>query len=550
VSDAPATPSTEPTEPDERAASSSGWRDRSRRTGGLLAGMRIRKKLMFLHTVFSLGLAAILLVAMRPAIAEVVREAELAEARIVLETLFARAAGNDGREIVSSMRRREHIDLGVGSAKELELHPADARAARRASPSPVAQRASRGRGAALMALTTSEGTIFYRAEVRNPDARRAVWRLYALLIVALLAVYGLVALALEVFVLPQHVYGPIRRMLHAEQAVREGRPDEELIPEQAIPADELGEIMRSRNESIKQLRSHERALAEAFDRIEQVATDLKKKNHLLERARQNLADADRLASLGMMSAGLAHELNTPLSVLKGIVERIERDPQTGVAPDQAALMLRVVHRLERLSEGLLDFARVRPPESVPSSLPELVAESITLVRLDREPADVEIENRVPEGLVVVCDADRIMQVLVNLIRNAVDAVRDRGSEERAEPGRVVIEAESLRRDGAAWVSLTVTDNGPGIPPEVLPTVFEPFVTTRLDASGTGLGLAVAEGIVREHGGVMLVRNNPEEAGAVFEVLLPGRGGEASEQDRASSGEASTERGEHDEDVAP
>jgi len=221
-----------------------------------------------------------------------------------------------------------------------------------------------------------------------------------------------------------------------------------------------------------------------------------------------------------------------------------------VAPDQAALMLRVVHRLERLSEGLLDFARVRPPESVPSSLPELVAESITLVRLDREPADVEIENRVPEGLVVVCDADRIMQVLVNLIRNAVDAVRDRGSEERAEPGRVVIEAESLRRDGAAWVSLTVTDNGPGIPPEVLPTVFEPFVTTRLDASGTGLGLAVAEGIVREHGGVMLVRNNPEEAGAVFEVLLPGRGGEASEQDRASSGEASTERGEHDEDVAP
>ena len=111
------------------------------------------------------------------------------------------------------------------------------------------------------------------------------------------------------------------------------------------------------------------------------------------------------------------------------------------------------------------------------------------------------------------DADRFTQVFVNLLRNAVDAIGGDGS--------IVVCAEREQREGGSWVCLTVTDSGPGIDPGALARVFEPFATTRLDARGTGLGLAVSEGIVREHGGVLVARNSQDAAeGAVFEVLLP------------------------------
>lgn len=498
---------------------------------GLLAGMRIRKKLVVLHTAFSLGLAAILLVAMRPAIGNVVEQAELNEARLVLSNVLAardwvgggRTAEEWGREIAGDVG---HVAIRRGEASAIAI---DAETAARAAlrpgvPVPASSTAQGARAVVFDAAERpGEGSLLV-AEVRIPEAREAVFRLYIFTILALLGVYALVAISLEVFVLPQHVYGPIRRMLAAERAVQEGRPGEELIPESTIPADELGEIMRSRNESILGLRRHQRDLAEVVGQLEVVATDLKRKNHLLEMARRNLADADRLASLGMMSAGIAHELNTPLAVLKGLVEKLNQNPAAGVDPDRAALMLRVVGRLERLSDSLLDFARVRPPQSSPVELRSVVEEGITLVRLDREAADVEIVNRVGDGVIIECDGDRMVQVMVNLLRNAIDAVRA-GPADRpaAAPPRVEVSAEASRKDGREWVSIAVTDNGPGIEPEILPRLFEPFASTRLDSRGTGLGLAVADGIVREHSGVLLARNRGAQPGAVFEIMLPTRG---------------------------
>jgi signal transduction histidine kinase len=104
---------------------------------------------------------------------------------------------------------------------------------------------------------------------------------------------------------------------------------------------------------------------------------------------------------------------------------------------------------------------------------------------------------------------------VNLIRNAMDAMSGKSG-----GGQIVIEAERVERDGQGWVLLRVTDEGSGIDPEVLGHLFEPFVSRRLDDRGTGLGLAVSEGIVREHGGTILASNRVECSGAVFEVMLP------------------------------
>ncbi|MEM8757993.1 MAG: ATP-binding protein, partial [Planctomycetota bacterium] len=333
-------------------------------------------------------------------------------------------------------------------------------------------------------------------------------------------------------VLPQNVYRPIRRMLEADVAVQQGDGAREIIPERVIPDDELGEIMRSRNNAVLALRRNERELGQALARVERIAADLKRKNHLLEAARRHLADADRLASLGMMSAGIAHELNTPLTVVKGLAEKLETSSSRSLSAEESALLLRVVRRLEGLGESLLDFARVRPPRRDETGLSGVIEEAVTLVRIDRGAQRAAVVSQVERGVSVLGDGDRLVQVFVNLIRNGVDAVR---SGPAAGTGRVVVSSEMLERDGAAWVAVRVADDGPGIEADRLERVFEPFVSTKLDSRGTGLGLAVAERIVREHGGVVVATNRPDRRGAVFEVLLPAAGGSSPELTGAADG---------------
>lgn len=479
---------------------------------GLLGAMRVRKKLVVLHTLFSLALTIILLVTLRPAINRVVQQAELDEARALLE-----ASSPVLPDAPAIAARTGRVQLRGGSAAELGLTTESANAAIAApGRAVVGETAELGECAVLFApQRTGERETFWALRASIPEAREAVLWLYMLVIVAILGVYALVALSLEVFVLPQAVYRPIQRMLLADRASQDGRTSDELIPENAIPRDELGEIMRSRNATVSRLRRQEAALSDALSRLEEVASDLQRKNYLLEAARRNLADAERLASLGLMSAGIAHELNTPLVVVKGLAEKLNTAPREGLEPTQAALLVRVVRRLERLGESLLDFARVRPPQSAPASLQAIAAEAITLVKLDREAAGTEFQNVVPPDLIVPCDADRMVQVLLNLVRNAVDALRSAG-----RAGCVRVQGEFLTREGRRWAGLTVIDDGPGMDPDLLPRLFEPFASTRLDARGTGLGLAVAQGIISEHGGVLLARNRTDRTGAIFEIILP------------------------------
>lgn len=523
----------------------------SRPPGGLLGGMRIRKKLLFLHTCFSIGLAAILLVSLRPAVARIMDRAEVDEARLLLRSVWRLVEEGGDPELMVRAVQGSGTVLRVGTPGQVGISGEVAARARAAGREFIRPDPGKEPVTLVVRLPGAGPERFAVATTRIAEARRAVVQLFVLLVAALLGVYALVAIALEVFVMPQHVYDPIRRMREADLAVRQGRRDQEVIPESLMPRDELGEIMRSRNESIRALRAHEAALAAAFAEIERVATDLKRKNHLLQRAQQNLRDADRLASLGMMSAGIAHELNTPLAVLKGLVERIHGEPRAGMEPSQAALMLRVVKRLERLGESLLDFARVRPPETRRALIRELAEEAVTLARLDREAGDINLRVDVPPGLECDCDADRIVQVLVNLTRNSVDAIRrGRGAGGSSGPGTgraggcVVLAAEPTEREHGSWISITVTDDGPGIDPDILPRLFEPFASTALDARGTGLGLAVSEGIVREHGGVLLAKNRADgRSGAVFEILMPRHVGPGSAGEPGAPGDQGAARDE-------
>lgn len=469
------------------------------------AASRIRRKLILLHTVFSIALGVVLILALRVPLTHLVDEATQRDALLALERALSEPNA-EGSALVDG------VTIFRGTPETLGLDEPTADRLRAAPGEGVFTRSSAGVDAAY-AYDNATST-FVRAQSSSVKAQRAVENIYLVMTIALLAVYALIALTLEVFVLPKQVYAPIERLRAADDAVQRGERDDEIIPDGEIRADELGEIMRSRNASIVKLRDQETRIAETLEEIERVASELKRKNHLLENARRNLQDQDRLASLGMMSAGIAHELNTPLSVLKGCVEEL-RGAGAPPEPARVALMLRVVHRLERLSESLLDFARARPPSYQEVTLRRTIEEAWTLVSLDRGARSVVFQNDIDPSALVAGDEDRLTQVFVNLLRNAVDAAA-------GEPG-LVIEAfaDTTERDGACWVSVTIRDSGPGIEPAMLPRLFEPFASTNLDAHGTGLGLAVAEGIVKEHHGVIVARNRPApDSGAEFEVVLP------------------------------
>jgi signal transduction histidine kinase len=336
------------------------------------------------------------------------------------------------------------------------------------------------------------GSTDWRREITisQTESESAVRRAKITLFLVLGVIYLLAVLLLEALIMPQYVYGPLRRMLDADEATRRGDRERELIRNEDIPGDEIGQIMRSRNSTVEELRQHEDELAAALQRLE---------------------EQDRLVSLGLLSASVAHELNTPLAVLAGSIEKLletNPDPQTR---ERLVRMQRVADRLRRISESLVDFSRVRKQHMEPTSARALVDESWQLVGIDEKASQVTFVNSIAPEHWVTANPDRLEQVFVNLLRNALHSV--------SPGGRIEVRSEQFRKGGKPWVSIIVEDDGPGIPADVLPDIFDAFVTTRLDAKGTGLGLTVAEGIVTQHGGTISAGNRPE-GGARLVVSLP------------------------------
>ncbi len=318
------------------------------------------------------------------------------------------------------------------------------------------------------------------------------------LFIVLGGIYILAVLVLETTIMPLYVYRPLQLMLEADQATQHGDRDRELISEAFIPADEIGHIMRSRNATVMELRKREEDLEEALRKLEA---------------------QDRLVSLGLLSASVAHELNTPLSVLQGSIEKLTETTVDGATLERLARMLRVTQRIRRISESLVDFSRVRKQHMEPVPLRHLIDEAWALVAIDKKAAAARFVNRVHAGDVVTGNSDRLVQVFVNLLRNALYAI--------PASGDINVVSRRLNRNSQPWISIAVEDNGPGIAPDVLPDIFEAFVSTRLDAKGTGLGLTVAEGIIHQHGGT-IAASNRSEGGACLEVTLPASGARRAE----------------------
>lgn len=231
-------------------------------------------------------------------------------------------------------------------------------------------------------------------------------------------------------------------------------------------------------------------------------------NQQLARAQTELVASDRLATVGKLAAGVAHEVGNPLSGILGYLSLLKsRGHSQAEVNDLAARIEAEVQRIDQIVRSLLELGRPSRREAGPQDLGAVVQSAVGLLSAGAEFKEVAIETRVPADLWVKVEPGPVAQVLVNLLLNAAQAMGGKG--------QITV---SAAKEGDA-VSLSVADQGPGLAPEVLARLFEPFFTTRPAGQGTGLGLAVSRHLLSTQGGALEAKNGPA-GGAVFTMRLP------------------------------
>jgi two-component system NtrC family sensor kinase len=311
------------------------------------------------------------------------------------------------------------------------------------------------------------------------------------------------------------VGAPLDALVVQARRIGRGELDAEVTPTGNTEIATLSAAFNAMAEQLRAARARTEAEARAKDE-----------------ALAHLRRADRLATIGKLSAGLAHELGTPLNVVIGRADLIATGEVVGdEAKDNARVVVDQAQRMSRIIRQLLDFARPRPPQRQTLAMRRALDNVQTMLAPFAKKAGVEIvvdavANAANANVDVDVDADheQLDQILVNLTMNAIQALAPGGTVslradvvDAAAPGTA-----SIRR----YVRLCVKDDGPGIAPDVLPRVFDPFFTTKPVGEGTGLGLAVTHGLVEEHGGFIVV-DTAVGRGTSFCVHLPQRAPEQS-----------------------
>jgi signal transduction histidine kinase len=226
-------------------------------------------------------------------------------------------------------------------------------------------------------------------------------------------------------------------------------------------------------------------------------------------------ESDKLAAIGTLAAGVAHEINNPIGIMTSRIELMLDDAEKSGLPDEVrrdlAVLERNAQRIGRITQGLLSFARRGSGIKQPTNLNAVVEETLLLFATSVRKGSTALESRLAANLPQIdADAGQLQQVVLNLLNNARDALEGAG-EIRVETG--------LADDRPGWVRLRVADTGPGIPPEVQRKIFLPFFTSK--RGGTGLGLSISHRIVEDHQGQMAV-SCPPGGGTIFTILLPAR----------------------------
>jgi signal transduction histidine kinase len=253
------------------------------------------------------------------------------------------------------------------------------------------------------------------------------------------------------------------------------------------------------DEDIQGIEAFNAQLALIFD-----AADMLERVVAVERS---LAHAEKLAAIGELAARIAHEIRNPVTAARSLAQTLSREPTSPLNAEHAELILTELERVERQVAALLRFARREEFHFENADVGSLVRETAQHFEARLAGANVGCTVDAPDGIVARVDRDKLRQVLINLVENALDAVADRAGERR-------IALTVSARNGSSTVR--VEDSGPGIPEDALARIFEPFFS--LKAQGTGLGLAIVKRTVEAHGG--RVHASSSRDGAAFEIELP------------------------------
>ncbi len=229
----------------------------------------------------------------------------------------------------------------------------------------------------------------------------------------------------------------------------------------------------------------------------------------LRKTQEQLLQSEKMSAVGQLIAGVAHELNNPLTAILGYAQLLETEGLNQRAQDFVSKLFKQAQRTHRVVQNLLSFARQRKPQRDEVDLRRVLEETLTLRDYDLKSNNIHVQTELPsEPAMVIADPHQIEQVFLNIINNAVDAIL-----EKAQTGNLKIRIVSQN----GHVCTQFSDDGAGIKDPK--RIFDPFYTTKNVGKGTGLGLSICYGIVKEHGGDIVASNNPE-AGATIEVKLP------------------------------
>ena len=332
---------------------------------------------------------------------------------------------------------------------------------------------------------------------------------------AFLAILGafiaVLLLSAPVFLrLAKGIFAPLERMTHTMFLVRRGNLS--ARNGQGGGTGEIGEVAGHLDDLLDQVQERDEELNV---RVAQRTAELQRANEKLEETFRQLVMSEKLASIGEITAGVAHEINNPVAVIQGNMDVI-RDSlgaQGEAVETELGLVDRQIARIQTIVAKLLQFARPGEFADLEQTVPvgPVITDCLVLVNHVISQSDINVETRLHADSPVRLDPGELQQVLINLIMNAVQAMGDQGV--------LTLKTSDVEQDGQPGVRITVMDTGPGIAAGDVDDVFAPFYTTKR-AEGTGLGLSISQTLIQRAGGLITARNRAT-GGARFDIWLPG-----------------------------
>jgi len=306
-------------------------------------------------------------------------------------------------------------------------------------------------------------------------------------------------LGLGSFVLARIVVNPINRLLSATEKITGGQYSQRL---KVSGSAELAQLAAAFNEMASALQAKDHLVSEQM-------TALEKANSDLNLAREETLRTEKMASIGLLAAGMAHEIGTPLAAIMGYAElSAGEQPENSSIQDYARRITEDCSRIDRIVRGLLDFSRPRAPGGENADVREVVLSTVDLMTQQGLFKDLDLVTDVDQSLLLArCDQHQLQQVVINLLLNSRDATPCGGT----------ITVRALREDD--HICLEVIDSGSGIADESMKHIFDPFFTTKPPGKGTGLGLAISARIVEGFGG-RITATSKIGKGSCFSVRLP------------------------------